>query len=394
MPQPEPGSPLDSGDARTLQHVYSGGVLWFSAQTAAHVGSPDAPLSVAVVYFALLPAWNETAVVEEEGGATGNLAGNSVLLSSLKNSKLSIPGALSNRHSAAFSPRLVAAGYFAAPNGASLSRPAITAEPDGTAWVSALLTGPSTFPTQVAARADLLEGPLSLHASVLSPVILGPTVPDKKFRGSASSGNVVNGAGNKTGSLRAGEWFRRSFQFFGKRERERGARRRRRKLIPPPHKKKRRRLRRRHARRAGQRLARRDVVRRRALGLVRGQVHRREMPLLGHAREQNQGEDGRGGGSRSESFGQSRFARSQRGRDLCQGRRGPLCTRCQGRGVGGEGGQGETSDGGEGEGREGGEEGKHGGDRGGPFALGRCSFFCFCSHGSSPCPERSHLRSR
>lgn len=218
MPQPEPGLPLDSGDARTLQLVSSGGVLWFSAQTAAHVGSPDSPLSVAVVYFALLPAWNDTASCEEERGGAGSgslaagaaAAGSSVLLSSKQQQSASsppplLPGALSNVHSASFSPRLVAAGYLAAPDGASLSRPAITATPDGTAWVSALLTGPRTHPTQVAARADLLAGPISLHASVLSPVVLGPTVPDKKFRGSASVGNAVNGAGNKTGSLRAGE---------------------------------------------------------------------------------------------------------------------------------------------------------------------------------------------
>ena len=194
MPQPEPGVPLDSGDARTLQHVLSGGVLWFAAQTAAHVGSADAPLSVAVVYFALLPAWNETA---ESAAASEK--------------EVFLPGAPSNRHSSAFTPRLVAAGYFAAPDGASLSRPAITATPDGTAWVSALLTGPTTSPTQVAAKADLLSGPISLHASVLSPAILGPTIPDKKFKGSANLGNAGNGAGNKTGTLRAGWSFFSSF---------------------------------------------------------------------------------------------------------------------------------------------------------------------------------------
>ena len=120
MPQPEPGVPLDSGDARTLQHVYSGGVLWLSAQTAAHVGSADAPLSVAVVYFALLPSWNDTAAVEEEGGTAAAAGGNSVMLSSKQQqhqTQALVPGALSNRHSAAFSPRLVAAGYFAAPGG-------------------------------------------------------------------------------------------------------------------------------------------------------------------------------------------------------------------------------------------------------------------------------------
>ena len=222
MPQPEPGVPLDSGDARTLQLVLSGGVLWFAAQTAAHVGAADAPLSVAGVYFALLPSWNETAVVEEEGGggAAAAVGGNSVILSSSSSKQqqqqqqphqILLPGANSNRHSAAFSPRLVAAGYLAAPGGASLARPAITATPDGTAWVSALLTGPATHPTQVAARADLVEGPASLYASVLSPVVLSPTIPDKKFKGSANGGNAVNGAGNKTGTLRAGEY---RWKFF------------------------------------------------------------------------------------------------------------------------------------------------------------------------------------
>ena len=55
--QPSPGWGLDGGDARTLQHVLSGGLAWTSAQTVMRVGGPQAPLSIGPVYFALLPEW-------------------------------------------------------------------------------------------------------------------------------------------------------------------------------------------------------------------------------------------------------------------------------------------------------------------------------------------------
>lgn len=41
--QPSPGWGLDGGDARTLQHVLSGGLCWTSAQTVMRVGGPRAP---------------------------------------------------------------------------------------------------------------------------------------------------------------------------------------------------------------------------------------------------------------------------------------------------------------------------------------------------------------
>ena len=55
--QPSPGWSLDGGDARTLQHVLSGGLSWTSAQTVMRVGGPQAPLTIGAVYFALLPEW-------------------------------------------------------------------------------------------------------------------------------------------------------------------------------------------------------------------------------------------------------------------------------------------------------------------------------------------------
>ena len=117
-----------------------------------------------------------------------------------------------------------------------------------------------------------------------------------------------------------------------------------------------RRLRRRHARREGERLARRDVVRRRPLGLLPRQVLGGEVPLVGHAGEQDHwGRQGGGG----EGRGQGRFPGGQRRCDLCQGRRGALRSGRQGRGVGCQGGQGEKGDGGGSEGEE--EQGERGG---------------------------------
>ena len=56
MPQPDPGVPLDAGDARTLQSVWSGGLVWTAAQTVLRAG-PAAPKAVGAVWWAVRPEW-------------------------------------------------------------------------------------------------------------------------------------------------------------------------------------------------------------------------------------------------------------------------------------------------------------------------------------------------
>jgi len=57
LDQPSPGIPLDGGDGRTAQAVFSGGLIWCAAQTAMHVSKPDSPLVIGVVYWAFEPLW-------------------------------------------------------------------------------------------------------------------------------------------------------------------------------------------------------------------------------------------------------------------------------------------------------------------------------------------------
>ena len=159
MAQPLPGVPLDTGDARTLQHVLSGGVTWVAAQTAMHVSRAEAPISVGVAYWGLLPGWSS-------------------------------PDA-----NATFTPRLVAAGYAGLSGGRSLARPAITATKDGTAWIAAFATGPDLPPSPVFVEIDMVDGPKRAHMPARAPTPLLPSIPDKKWKGS-------NGAG----TLRAGDY--------------------------------------------------------------------------------------------------------------------------------------------------------------------------------------------
>ena len=57
LDQPSPGIPLDGGDGRTAQAVFSGGLIWGAAQTAMHIGNADSPLVIGVVYWAFEPLW-------------------------------------------------------------------------------------------------------------------------------------------------------------------------------------------------------------------------------------------------------------------------------------------------------------------------------------------------
>lgn len=156
MPQPSPGVPLDTGDARTLQHVASGGVNWVATQTAMHVGAATSPLVVGVAYWALVPGW------APDG---------------------------------AYAPRLAAAGYAGLSGGRHLARPAITATRGGRAFIAAFMTGPDVAPSPVFVEADLVDGPKIGHVPAISPSSLGPGTPDKKWKGT-----------NGLGTLRAGDY--------------------------------------------------------------------------------------------------------------------------------------------------------------------------------------------
>ena len=139
LTQPPPGSPLDTGDGRTLQSVYSGGLIWAASQTVVRVGDASADQTIGTVYFAVQPRW------------TGP---------------------------SAFTPRLVATGYAALP-GTHLARPAITATATGTAFIGVLMTGEKVNPTQAVVEVDLVKGPLAVRVPAYSPSILYPTVPDE-----------------------------------------------------------------------------------------------------------------------------------------------------------------------------------------------------------------------
>lgn len=118
--QPAPGWGLDGGDARTLQHVLSGGLTWTSAQTVMRVGGPQAPLSIGPVYFALLPEW-ETRRKKGKGGGGNNKAVSAAKqlqqegLVAEKEEDLSQLDESDAETKEVYAPKLVAAGYVAAP---------------------------------------------------------------------------------------------------------------------------------------------------------------------------------------------------------------------------------------------------------------------------------------
>lgn len=119
--QPSPGWGLDGGDARTLQHVLSGGLAWTAAQTVMRVGGPQAPLSIGAVYFALLPEW-ETRRKKKKGaeaavagpGAKSQQKQQQGLLAD-KEEEDQGPGDGDGESEEVYAPKLVAAGYVAPP---------------------------------------------------------------------------------------------------------------------------------------------------------------------------------------------------------------------------------------------------------------------------------------
>ena len=138
LTQPAPGAALDPGDGRTLQAVYSGGLVWASSQTVMRVGGPTAEKTIGVIYWAVEPRWDGSS----------------------------------------FAPRLVASGYAGVP-GRFLGRPAITATRVGTAFIGVTLTGEDFFPSPAVVEVDLLKGPLAVRVPARAPGILYPTMPDE-----------------------------------------------------------------------------------------------------------------------------------------------------------------------------------------------------------------------
>ena len=116
--QPSPGWGLDGGDARTLQHVLSGGLAWTSAQTVMRVGGPQAPLSIGAVYFALLPEWEtrrrrkRAAAAATAGPGAKQQQG---LLAKDREEEEEGPGDGEGETEEVYAPKLVAAGYVAPP---------------------------------------------------------------------------------------------------------------------------------------------------------------------------------------------------------------------------------------------------------------------------------------
>ena len=246
--QPSPGWGLDGGDARTLQHVFSGGLAWTSAQTVMRVGGPQAPLSIGPVYFALLPEW-ETRRKKTRGGAAAATA-------AAKQQRQQREGLLAEREKEeqlddgeggeteeVYAPKLVAAGYVAAPGersclnsfllfpffllllwretngeeeihqrkkklfspqnknlktgGRSIARPAIVATRTGTAYVAAYLSHSDFAMSPVIAEVDLFSGPTRVMVPALSPVPLEPSNADRLFKAGDPKGG---------GTLRVGDY--------------------------------------------------------------------------------------------------------------------------------------------------------------------------------------------
>ena len=175
MPQPDPGVPLDAGDARTLQSVWSGGLIWTAAQTVIRPG-PAAPKAVGAVWWAVRPGWGRAG-----GAAPGGPRAPSPAAS---------PSSL-------FTPALNATGYVAVP-GHHASRPAITASPSGAqAWIGGTLVGddlpPSPFVAQVHVGGALLTRPAgtapltaaahvtTIHLPAIAPDVLSPGIPDRAW---------------------------------------------------------------------------------------------------------------------------------------------------------------------------------------------------------------------
>ena len=172
LTQPAPGSPLDTGDGRTLQSVYSGGLIWAASQTVVRVGDANAAQTIGTVYFAVQPRWRGSS----------------------------------------FTPRLVATGY-AALAGTHLARPAITATASGTAFIGVVMTGEKVNPTQAVVEVDLVKGPVAVRVPAYSPSILYPLTPDELMEPKSEGKGYLRGGDYGAACLddsgaawTAGEW--------------------------------------------------------------------------------------------------------------------------------------------------------------------------------------------
>ena len=119
LPQPSPGVPLDAGDARTLQAVYSGGRVWVAAQTAVRPGDGVEKV-VGAIYWVIDPAFDAA--------------------------------------SHAYTPAIVSHGYVVADGGRHVARPAITAAADGRAWMAVFVTGSNFSMSPGVVEIDLEKG--------------------------------------------------------------------------------------------------------------------------------------------------------------------------------------------------------------------------------------------
>ena len=245
--QPSPGWSLDGGDARTLQHVLSGGLSWTSAQTVMRVGGPQAPLTIGAVYFALLPEWEarrKKKGAEAASSAPGAAAKQGLLAE--REEELDDGSGEGGETEEVYAPKLVAAGYVAAPGerervvewhlfasvpenegrkrrrrrnlpteekktlqktynenkkqktgGRSIARPAIVATRTGTAYVAGYMSGADFAMSPVIAEVDLFSGPTRVMVPALSPVPLEPSNADRLFRAGDPKGG---------GTLRVGDY--------------------------------------------------------------------------------------------------------------------------------------------------------------------------------------------
>ena len=245
--QPSPGWSLDGGDARTLQHVLSGGLSWTSAQTVMRVGGPQAPLTIGAVYFALLPEWEarrKKKGAEAASAAPGAAAKQGLLAE--REEELDDGSGEGGETEEVYAPKLVAAGYVAAPGerervvewhlfasvlenegrkrrrrrnlpteekktlqktyngnkkqktgGRSIARPAIVATRTGTAYVAGYMSGADFAMSPVIAEVDLFSGPTRVMVPALSPVPLEPSNADRLFRAGDPKGG---------GTLRVGDY--------------------------------------------------------------------------------------------------------------------------------------------------------------------------------------------
>lgn len=205
LDQPSPGIPLDGGDGRTAQAVFSGGLIWCAAQTAMHIATAGSPLVIGVVYWAFEPLWNPVDASNPSRGysfvpklaATGYVGKSfrfflkvlSFFFQGRQEEKLTLFFSSSSSSSSSTQnnqqlQKKTGAGLDTAltgkPGKTHVGRPAITASAKGTAWIGGILTGLGTNPTAVAVEVDLFEGPRAMHVGAIAPAVIFPLTPDEK----------------------------------------------------------------------------------------------------------------------------------------------------------------------------------------------------------------------